>query len=80
MAVLPFPTRGAWVPDARDGGRVARVTPHPETGLVVVSVWNGDTCTATIQLAADDVVEMVTALSRGLAGLSQSRGTRRQAT
>ena len=77
MTVLLFPTHGAWVSDARNGGRVARVTAHPEAGLVVVSVWNGDRCTATIQLDTDDAVEMITALSRGLADLNQS-GARHQ--
>ena len=70
MTVLPFPTHGAWVPDARNGSRVARVTPHPEAGLVVVSIWNGDRCAATMQLTPDDVAEMITALSRGLADLT----------
>jgi len=41
-----------------------RVSPHPESGRVVLSIWDGDRCLATVRLAADDVPELV----RGLSG------------
>lgn len=44
---------------------------HAQAGVVVVSVWNGDTCTATVRLRPEDVVEIVTALTRGLVELQQ---------
>jgi len=69
MTVLPFPTHSTWVSDARGDGRAVRVSAHTRVGLVVVSVWNGDTCGATLRLKPEEVVELVTALTRGLADL-----------
>jgi len=75
MTVLPFPLRGDWVHDVRGEGRAARVSAHAEAGVVVVSVWNGDTCTATVRLAPEGVLEAVTALTRGLVELQQLRAS-----
>ena len=69
MTVLPFPLNTTWVADARGDGRAARVSAHSRTGVVVISVWTGDTCTATLRLGPDDVVEVVTALTRSLVEL-----------
>ena len=72
MTVLPFPLRTTWVADARGGGRAVRVSAHRQAGLVVLSVWHGDTCTATVRLQPEDVVEVVTALTRSLVDLEEA--------
>lgn len=72
MTVVPFPLRTTWVADARGDGRAVRVSAHDQAGLVVLSVWNGDTCTATVRLRPEDVVEVVTALTRSLGELEQA--------
>lgn len=69
MTVLPFPSNATWVHDARGDGRAARISVH--TGLVVLSVWSGDTCTATVRLRPEDVVDVVTALTQSLVELHQ---------
>lgn len=69
MTVLPFPPRTTWVADARGDGRAVRVSAHTQAGLVVLSTWNGDTCTATVRLRPEDVVEVLGALARGLVEL-----------
>jgi len=72
MTVVPFPLRTTWVADARGDGRAVRVSAHRQAGLVVLSVWNRDTCTATVHLQPEDVVEVVTALTRSLVDLEQA--------
>jgi hypothetical protein len=72
MTVVPFPLRTTWVADARGDGRAVRVSAHRQAGLVVLSVWNGDTCTATLHLRPEDVVDVVTALTRSLVELEQA--------
>jgi hypothetical protein len=39
------------------------VTPHPETGRVVLSIWDAERCVATVRLAPQDVPELVRALT-----------------
>lgn len=63
-----LPVRGEVVVDARGGGRALRVSWHPEHGLVVLSVWRGAICVATVQVEASEVPHLVDVLVRGLAG------------
>ena len=64
--VRPIPTLGAVVQDVRGGGRALRVSWHREDGLVVLSLWHGPRCTATVRVAATDVPTLVEALQVGL--------------
>jgi hypothetical protein len=57
--VLPLPRVGEVFDDARGGERTMRVSHHPETGLVVISIWTGATCRASFQLPADQVSRLV---------------------
>ena len=68
--VSPLPFRGEVVVDARGGARALRVSWHPEHGLVVLSIWRGDTCAATVQVDSAEVPHLVDVLVRGLAGSS----------
>lgn len=70
MTVLPLPDRGRWVWDARDRARAVRVATHREAGLVNLSVWRDETCVGTVKLRPDEVVDLVGALTDGLARLT----------
>ncbi len=65
--VSPLPIRGEVVVDARGGARALRVSWHPEQGVVVLSVWRGNTCAATVQVDPAEVPQLVDVLVRGLA-------------
>ena len=65
--VSPLPIRGEVVVDARGGDRALRVSWHPEHGLVVLSVWRGNTCVGTVQVDTAEVPHLVDVLVRGLA-------------
>lgn len=62
-----LPVRGEVVLDARGGDRALRVSWHPEHGVVVLSIWRGATCVATMQVEQAEVPHLVDVLVRGLA-------------
>ena len=62
-----LPVRGEVVVDARGGDRALRVSWHPEHGVVVMSVWRGNTCVGTVQVETAEVPHLVDVLVRGLA-------------
>jgi len=66
MTVTPLPARGGVHVDRRDHGRALRITAHPETGTVVLSVWRGDVCVATHHLDTSEVPELIETLARSL--------------
>ncbi len=63
----PGPGRSGVVPDTRGDGRALRATWHHEAGCVVLSVWRGNVCTATVRVDPDDVPGLVEVLVSGLA-------------
>jgi hypothetical protein len=67
MTVSPLPLRGGVQGDRRDQGRAVRVSAHPESGTVLLSMWRDDHCVATHQMAPDDVPELIGLLARALA-------------
>jgi hypothetical protein len=81
MTVSPLPTHGRVLAGRDIAGRTLRVSAHPETGRVVLSIWQDDTCRATVRLAAQDVPGLLEALgdtllpeaSERLTGLSTDR-------
>jgi hypothetical protein len=44
-----------------------RVSWHPDQGLVVMSIWRGNTCVGTVQVDSAEVPHLVDVLVRGLA-------------
>lgn len=52
--------------DTRGDGRALRATWHAEAGVLVLSVWRGNVCTATVRLAPDQAHGLVEALADGL--------------
>jgi hypothetical protein len=57
---------GAVLGDARGERRALRVTWHDDAGVVVLSVWRDNVCTATVRLAAAEAVDLIEALAAGL--------------
>jgi hypothetical protein len=62
----PRPVAGAVLADARGDSRALRVTWHDEAGVVVLSVWRDNLCTASVRLAPDEAAELVGVLAAGL--------------
>lgn len=67
MTVVPLPSRGAWLRDARQDGRALRVSWHHEQGCAVLSTWRDGVCTGTARLTPHEVAELVGVLTAGLA-------------
>jgi hypothetical protein len=59
--------RSGVVPDTRGEGRALRATWHHDADCVVLSVWRGNVCTATVRLHPEDVPALVDILVSGLA-------------
>lgn len=66
MIVTPLPWRGGVLADRRNDGRALRVAAHPADGLVSLSLWSGDACIATHQLAPADVSALISLLADAL--------------
>lgn len=68
-----------WIPDARGHGRGVVVSARPEAGLVTVSVWRENVCSATMRLAPEEAAALIGALADGLADLDAPEELRRHA-
>ncbi len=66
MSVSPLPRRGGVHFDARNDGRALRVSAHPESGSVVLSIWRTDECVATHYVAAEELPELIKMLAATL--------------
>jgi len=62
-----LPLAGEVFLDARSDSRALRVSWHTEAGIVVLSLWRDRTCAATFRLSIDEVPDLISALSHGLA-------------
>jgi hypothetical protein len=64
MFVTPVPRLGDVVV-GRDGvGRVLRISAHPDSDRVVLSIWQDGACMGTVRLAGSDVGQLVEVLGR----------------
>lgn len=70
MAAAALPVHGHWAWDARGDGRAVRVSTHPESGLLNVSLWREDTCVGTARLRPEEATALVAGLTEGLATLA----------
>jgi len=70
MTVSPLPRRGIALQGRDRAGRVLRVSSHAETGRTVLSIWDDNTCRATVRLSPADVAELIDALASGIAEAS----------
>jgi hypothetical protein len=66
MSVSPLPLRGGVQFDKRDAGRALRVSAHPDSRTVTLSIWRGDVCVGTHQMDVADVPELIEVLARTL--------------
>lgn len=64
--VRPLPRTGEVFLDERTDARALRVTWHSEAGVVVLSIWRGNLCAATFQLAIEEVPDLIDVLRAGL--------------
>jgi hypothetical protein len=60
--VLPLPLRGETFLDPRGEGRSLRVSGHPDSGTVVLSVWRHSECQGTFRVASGEIDALVRAL------------------
>jgi hypothetical protein len=56
-----------WFVDPRGPARRMGVANHADHGLVILSLWAGDTCTATFRMPVADAARMIGVLADGLA-------------
>ena len=70
MNVSPLPRRGGVSFDRRDDGRALRVSAHPETGSVTISIWRDDRCVATHQIVATEMPQLIEMLANALVASS----------
>jgi len=61
--------------DVRDAGRAMRVSTHRDGEFVVLSIWRGNTCSASFRLDQGDVPALVDCLVRGLVDTKSRRIT-----
>jgi hypothetical protein len=56
-----------WFTDARSPFRRLAVSSHPESGVVILSLWSGDTCTGTFRVPMADAAGLIATLAEGMA-------------
>jgi hypothetical protein len=56
-----------WFYDARSPARRMAVSTHPDLGLLVLSLWQGERCTGTFRLPAKDGARAISTLVYGMA-------------
>lgn len=76
MAVSPLPVHGGICFDVRDDGRLLRVSAHPDTELVTISIWREDRCVATCQLDPREATHLLGVLANALAALQPTSASR----
>jgi hypothetical protein len=69
-----------WFTDPRSSSRRLAVTSHSEAGVVVLSLWNGDTCTGSFRLPMADAPALVAALGHALTEHSAGGATTQAAS
>jgi hypothetical protein len=62
--ISPLPRQGDVVVGRDVAGRTLRVSGHPESGRVVLSIWQDTVCKATVRLLVEDVPAVVELLAR----------------
>jgi hypothetical protein len=73
QTVTPLPSIGDVVPGRDVAGRELRISGHPESDRVVLSIWQDGRCQATVRLARADVPEVTRALVAGLVPVPQQQ-------
>ncbi len=63
-----------WFSDARSPSRRLAVSSHPESGVVILSLWTGDTCTGTFRVPMADAAGLIATLADGMARSTPTAG------
>jgi len=71
----PLPRVGEVFFDERGDDRALRLSWHPDSSVMVLSIWNRGVCTGTFRLPARDIPALLEAMGQGLPP-SQPRGRR----
>src|SRR5260370_14302398 len=69
----PLPRLGEVFFDVRGSSRSMRLSWYADSGISVVSIWQGGTCTGTFRLRQEELPRLIDALQRGM--YPDSRGT-----
>jgi hypothetical protein len=69
--VTPVPRLGDVVVGRDAVGRVLRVSGHPSSDRVVLSIWQDGTCVGTVRLSGADVRQLADVLGRLSAALDE---------
>jgi hypothetical protein len=62
--ISPLPRHGDVVVGRDVAGRTLRISGHPQSGRVVLSIWQDTVCKATVRLLVEDVPAVVEMLAR----------------
>ncbi len=62
----PLPENGSIFLDPRGGERAMRVSWHSEKGMVVLSLWRENLCSASFRLGLEEVAALIEVLQSGL--------------
>lgn len=66
---------GRWLWEAARGStRAVRVSPHPHSELVALSLWRDDRCVGSLRLAPAEVSSLIAKLSGALAEIAMAPG------
>ncbi len=68
----PLPRLGEVFFDVRSAARSLRISWYADTGVAVLSIWQGGTCTGSFRLPMTDLPRMIETLQRGPDGLAGS--------
>ncbi|NYG06250.1 hypothetical protein BJ986_000737 [Phycicoccus badiiscoriae] len=74
MTVSPLPRHGDVIVGRDVAGRTLRISGHPDSGRVVLSIWQDTVCRATLRLSPDDVPQFVEMLTRCAIARSDTAG------
>jgi hypothetical protein len=55
-----------WFHDQRGSVRRMGVSIHPGGSTIVISLWQGDACTGTFRMAANDAARLISTLAYGM--------------
>ena len=64
VTISPLPRHGDVIVGRDVAGRTLRISGHPESGRVVLSIWQDTVCRATLRLSTEDVPQFVEMLTR----------------
>ena len=64
VTISPLPRHGDVIVGRDVTGRTLRISGHPESGRMVLSIWQDTVCKATVRLSPEDVPHVVEMLTR----------------